>query len=113
MNTPDHHRFTQLLNLYSSHLDDLICEVRHPGFDALSPEFLDEVAVTIDELMLALDEHRGAHGLDDLAGSLLSDARLLRDGVRARALEAGQIAAAISDVTLKIGYVIRDDKRAA
>jgi hypothetical protein len=113
MKTPNQQRFTQLLNSYSSHLDELIAEVRHLNFETVSSEILDEIAVTVDELILALDEHRHLHQLEALAAGLLSDARLLRNGVRARSLAPEQMTAALSDVTEKVRSVIQENKRAA
>lgn len=113
MSAPDYRRLAGKLVEHSSHLEDLTLEVRGVGRQPLAPELLDELAVTIDELLLTLDEHRHACGPDDLLDSAVAEARALMRGVRAQALGREQIAEAASGVTRRLESVIRQDKLAA
>lgn len=110
MNAPDYRRLTTRLVEYSSKLDDLVLDLRsRPP----APELLDELAVTVDELLLTLDEHRHVCGPDDLTASAISEARALMRGVRAHSLPREQVAEAASGVTDSLARVIRQDKQAA
>lgn len=110
MDAPTYRRLTTKLVEYSSKLEDLVLDLRvqPPG-----PELLDELAVTVDELLLTLDEHRHVCGPDDLTESAISEARALMRGVRVHSLGREQVAAATSGVTQSLARVIRRDKLAA
>ncbi len=113
MNTPHRFRLTEMLTSYSSRLDDISLAVQRFGAQPLELELLDELAVTVDELLLTLDEHRRAFGDDPLVDELISDARQLIGIVRRRSLPQERLAGATSDVIFKIGRVVHADKQAA
>ena len=113
MHDPTHYRLTQKLVEYSSKLDDLICKVRRMGPHQLNVELLDELAVTVDELLLTLDEHRRAWGADELIDAVIADARGLHCGVRSVTLAPEEVADAAASVARGLGRVIDEDKRAA
>lgn len=110
MDAPNYRRLTKRLVEYSSKLDDLVLDLRT---QPPTPELLDELAVTVDELLLTLDEHRHLCGSDDLTDSAISEARALMRGVRAHSLGREQVAAAASGVMQSLARVIRQDKLAA
>ncbi len=110
MDAPTYRRLTKRLVEYSSKLDDMVLDLRTRPPAA---ELLDELAVTVDELLLTLDEHRHACGSDDLTDSAIAEARALMRGVRAHALGREQVAEAASGVTRSLARVIRQDKLAA
>ena len=113
MDAPTYRRLTRRLIEYSLRLEELTLQAGRAGPQALTPELLDEVAVTADELLLTLDEHRRACGPDDLIESVIAEARALTRGVRSRSLPREQVAEAASGVARGLGLVIREDKRAA
>jgi hypothetical protein len=113
MRSPNHRRLTARLVEHSSKLDNLTLELRRLGSQLLTPELLDELAVTVDELLLTLDEHRHACGSDDLVNSVISEARALTRGVRAPSLDRERVAESASGVAWGLARDIRQDKLAA
>jgi hypothetical protein len=113
MNSPTHRRLTARLVEHSAWLEDLTLELRRLGPRPPAPELLDELAVTVDELLLTLDEHRHACGPDDLVDSVISEARALTRGVRAHSLERERLAEAASGMAQGLAQIIRQDKLAA
>ncbi len=79
------------------------------------PELLDELATTIDELLLTLDDHRHAYddGDSQFVTELISNAHKLKSSVRSRSFPHQQLAATTSDIIVNINWVLREDKRAA
>ena len=113
MNTPHRFRLTEMLTSYSSRLDGISLSVQRFGAQPLDLELLDELAVTVDELLLTLEERRRAFGEDPLADELVLDARRLIEIVRRRSLPQERLAGATSDVILKLGRVVHADKQVA
>lgn len=113
MNAPTYRRLTTRLVEHSSKLEDLTLELRRLGPQPPAPELLDELAITVDELLLTLDEHRHACGSDELLDSVISEARALTGGVRAHSLPRELVAESASGVARGLARVIRQDKRAA
>lgn len=113
MDAPTYRRLTTRLVEYSSKLEDLTLELRRLGPQPPAPELLDELAVTVDELLLTLDEHRHACGPDELVDSVTSEALALMRGVRAHSLEHERVAESASGVVQGLARVIRQDKLAA
>lgn len=113
MDTPAYRRLTTRLVEYSSRLEDLTLELHRLGVQPPAPELLDELAVTVDELLLTLDEHRHLCGPDDLIDSVVSEARALVRGVRAHSPECERVAESASGLARGLAQVIRRDKLAA
>lgn len=106
-------RFTRRLQQFSSKLDDLLIQVRSFEPQLLPVELIDEMATTTGELLLVLIDHQSVFGTDDLMHRVISDAQHLREKMRSRLLERGQLAEAVSALTEEVNLIIREDKRAA
>ncbi len=102
-----------MLTAYSARLDEISLTVQRFGAQTLELELLDELTVTVDELLLTLDERRRAFSDDTLVDELILDARQLIGIVRRRSLPQERLAGATSDVVFKIGRVIHAYKQAA
>jgi hypothetical protein len=113
MDAPTYRRLTTRLIEYSSKLEELILELHRLGPQPFAPELLDELAVTMDELLLTLDEHRHMCGSDEFVESVISEARTLMRGVRAHSLERERVAESATCVARGLARVIRQDKLAA
>lgn len=113
MHDPTHYRLTRKLVEHSSRFEDLTLEVRRLGPQLLTPELLDELAVTADELLLTFGEHRRVWGSDELIDGVIADTRGLMRGVRSLTLPPGEVADAAAAVARGLGRVIEEDKRAA
>ena len=113
MKAPAPRRLAQKLVEYSSRLEELTLEVRRLGPQPLTLELLDELAVSVDELLLVLDEHRRACGSDALIDGAISDARDLVRGVRPLSISRESVADLAVRISEDLERVIREDKRAA
>jgi hypothetical protein len=107
------HQLTRLLKGYSERLDELIIEARRHGSQSLPPELIDMIASTVGELMLALVDHQTAYRTAESTSKAVSDAQRLREDVRSRGLECGQVAEAVATLARKVDLIIREDQRAA
>jgi hypothetical protein len=97
------------LSRLSAHLEELFSRVSGHGQEFLPPDLADEIAATAGEVMVELADHRG----DELARSVIEDARRLREVVRSSRSEALPAAEAGRTLLSDLEFFIRDDKRAA
>jgi hypothetical protein len=86
MDAPASRRLSTKLAEHSARLEELTLQLHRLGPRPLGPELLDELAVSVDELLLTLDEHRHLCGTDVRVDSVIREARTLMRGVRAHAL---------------------------
>ena len=105
-----YHPLRQKLLRLSAHLEELFSRVSDCGtVESLPQDLADEIAATAGDLMVELADQRD----DELARSVIADARRLREVVRTLRPEAGGVAAAGRALAHGLGLVIRQDRRAA
>lgn len=78
----------------------------------LSPELIDEIALTAGELMLVMTNHPG-HQEDELISEALAHARSLRDRLRVGETQSNEVAKDCARFRQEIAQLVIDSKKAA
>ena len=103
--------FTRLLAQFSARLDELLTTARlHQP--QLSPELIDEIALTTGELMLVLTNHH-AHHEESSVKVALSHARTLREHLRVEPYHGEQLAKDCNSFRDEIAQLLVESKKAA
>ena len=103
--------FTRSLEHFSKKLDELL-ESACLYQSALSPELIDEIALTTGELMLVMTNHPGHHE-DALISEVLAHARSLRERLRIGESQSNQMAKDCDSFRREIAQLVIDSKKAA
>lgn len=113
MTTSIHERvLTSSLERHCARLEELSVQVRYL-LPRLTPDLLDEIAVTIGELMLVLFDLQSAHPSEEAIRHAVSDARGIREAVRSQKTQHEQIATAVAVLIGEVDQIIREEKQAA
>ena len=103
--------FTRSLEHFSTRLEELLERARlHPA--ALSPELIDQIALTTGELMLVLMNHT-SHQEEASIQEALSHAKSLRERLRVEQPQKDQLTRDCDSFTREIAQLLIDSKRAA
>ncbi|MDQ3816826.1 MAG: hypothetical protein M3362_03920 [Acidobacteriota bacterium] len=115
MHDPFHqHRFTQQLDEFSARLDSLIKSARSYGAKNIPLEILDEMAITVGELALVLNDHLVLHHhTQGAAQQLISNAEGMRRKMRSGVLLGEQLVEAIGALIEEVQFILHEEKRAA
>lgn len=103
--------FTRSLEHFSTRLNELL-ESAHRHQLQLTPELIDEIALTTGELMLVMTNHLSHHE-DELISEVLAHARSLRERLRVGESQGNQVTKDCDSFSREIAQLVIDSKRAA
>lgn len=103
--------FTRSLEHFSTRLNELLESARFHQ-SQLTPELIDEIALTIGELMLVMTNHLSHHE-DELISEVLAHARSLRERLRVDEFQGEQVAKDCDSFKREISQLLIDSKKAA
>jgi hypothetical protein len=103
--------FTRSLEHFSKRLDELLESARLDQ-SQLTPELVDEIALTTGELMLVLTNHPGHHE-DELISEVLAHAKSIREQLRVGESQGNQVAKDCDSFRQEIAQLVRESKKAA
>lgn len=103
--------FTHSLERFSEHLDDLLFRAQQSQ-PSLSPELIDEIAVTTGELMLVLMNHPSDLEEESVQEALVH-AKSLREHLRINERERDHLTLECQDFSREIAHLVSESKKAA
>lgn len=103
--------FTRALEQFSRRLDELLESVSL-NQSQLTPELIDEIALTTGELMLVMTNHPG-HQEDELISEVLAHAKSLRERLRVGESQDNQVAKECDSFRREVAQLLIDSKKAA
>lgn len=103
--------FTHSLERFSERLDDLLCRAQQSQ-PHLTPELIDEIAVTTGELMLVLMNHPSDLE-EESVGEALAHAKRLREHLRIDQRERDHLTLECQEFSREIALLVSESKKAA